>query len=136
MIHRWRQEFQTNLPLLFTDKRNPKGKHKLKGTSQANRLTDRGLRDAELAGQFALRLERLAQGSPDEVSHVPSENDLDLPVGERAGSSDRADLHQHTARHDFAGPEKPVTGACGRAGYRASHIRYVHVPRTSTRTPR
>ncbi len=26
MIHRWRQEFQSNLPLLFTDKRNPKSK--------------------------------------------------------------------------------------------------------------
>lgn len=26
MIHRWRQEFQQNLPQLFADKRNPKQK--------------------------------------------------------------------------------------------------------------
>jgi len=31
MIHRWRQEFQTNLPLLFADERNPKQKARAQG---------------------------------------------------------------------------------------------------------
>src|SRR5260370_41528917 len=31
MIHRWRQEVETNLPLLFTDKRNPKAKGQAQG---------------------------------------------------------------------------------------------------------
>ncbi len=31
MIHRWRQEFQINLALLFADKRNPKKKAQVQG---------------------------------------------------------------------------------------------------------
>jgi transposase len=31
MIHRWRQEFQSNVPLLFGDKRNPKKKAQAQG---------------------------------------------------------------------------------------------------------
>ena len=31
MIHRWREEFQKNLPLLFGDKRNPKAKVQAQG---------------------------------------------------------------------------------------------------------
>jgi transposase len=31
MIHRWRQEFQQNLPMLFGDKRNPKAKAQAQG---------------------------------------------------------------------------------------------------------
>ena len=31
MIHRWRQEFQQNVPLLFGDKRNPKAQAQAQG---------------------------------------------------------------------------------------------------------
>lgn len=31
MIHRWRQEFQSNLPMLFIDKGNPKKKTQAQG---------------------------------------------------------------------------------------------------------
>jgi transposase len=31
MIHRWRQEFNQNVPLLFGDKRNPKAKAQAQG---------------------------------------------------------------------------------------------------------
>jgi transposase len=31
MIHRWKEEFQKNLPLLFEDKRNPKAKAQAQG---------------------------------------------------------------------------------------------------------
>ena len=31
MIHRWRQEFQQNVPMLFGDKRNPKAKAQAQG---------------------------------------------------------------------------------------------------------
>ncbi len=31
MIHRWREEFKQNLPLLFGDKRNPKAKAQAQG---------------------------------------------------------------------------------------------------------
>src|SRR3984885_10523578 len=68
------------------------GRDLLVSTTEANHIADRALRDPELARELSLGLQGLTQRSPDEKANVPGENDLDLPVGQRAGSPDRA-LH-------------------------------------------
>src|ERR1700733_6124708 len=93
-------------------------------------VTDRSLRHAELPGQLPLGLKRLAQRSPDEIAHVPSENDLHLPVGECAGSSDRA-LHDRLPYSDGTGD-----AACASRASRRSAAVAGRVSRLQARPPR
>ena len=55
-------------------------------------MTDRTLRDVELACQLSLSLEGRPLVSPAALAGTPCKNDSDLSVGQPAGTSDRA-LH-------------------------------------------
>lgn len=58
--------------------------------AHVNRATDGALRDTQLLGELPLGLKAGSQRLPGEELRVRSQDDLDLPVGERPRPANRA----------------------------------------------
>jgi hypothetical protein len=67
----------------------PFGRHLLVMSLRSNRQTDGSLRYAKLSRQLPLRLDRLAQRSPDTEPRVLGQEDLDLSISQGPGPPDR-----------------------------------------------